>query len=231
MVKLFAVTSRYSCREKMWRLIAAASLTLALSACGGGGSSGNVNSTPPPPTQFTSFTNVAANTSTVISGSTREGTAVVSSSGAILPSGVSDPTEGSGSVTFSVNAQRQTTSLSVNGGSSSVSFNSSSTVTPFVDTNGRAIATGLSNASGSDQALYADPYVLGFDYQSFGVWGTGLVPGSTARIGAISAGSRTGAASVPTAGSATFNGGVGGIYVDNAGIAFRYGAYATYDVN
>jgi hypothetical protein len=79
--------------------------------------------------------------------------------------------------------------------------------------------------------LYADPYVLGFDYQSFGVWGTGLVPGSTARIGAISAGMRTAATAVPASGNATFNGGVGGIYVDNTGSSFRYGASATFGVN
>jgi hypothetical protein len=99
------------------------------------------------------------------------------------------------------------------------------------DSTGRVVAAGLSNSSGSDQAIYADPYALGFDYQSFGVWGTGLVSGSTGRYGAISAGAQTSAASVPTSGSANFNGAAGGIYVDTAGTAYRYGAYATFAVN
>lgn len=212
-------------------VLCVAASSLALAACGGGGGSG-VGSTPtPPPAQFTSFTNVPANTSTTVTGTTREGTVAVSATGTLPPSGVSNPTEGIGNVTFTVNSQRQATALSVTGTSSSVSFNSSSTVVSLVDRNGRPVGVAISNSTGSDQAIYADPYVVGFDYQSFGVWGSGLVAGSTGRYGAISVGAETSASAVPTTGSVTFNGAAGGIYIDPAGIAFRYGAYATFGVN
>lgn len=204
-----------------------------LSACGGGGSSGGgVNSTPtPPPAQFTSFSNVAANTTNTISGSTREGTLAVSSTGTIPVNSISTPTEGTGTVRWTVDGQRATTSLSVAGTSSSVSFNTSSTIINFYDSTGRFVAQGLSNSTGSDQAIYAEPSALGFDYQSFGVWGSGLVAGSTGRYGAISAGAPTSASAVPTSGSVNFNGVAGGIYVDPNGTAYRYGAYAVFAVN
>lgn len=214
-------------------VLCVAASSLALAACGGGGGSGGgVGSTPtPPPAQFTSFTNVPANTSTTVSGTTREGTVAVSATGTLPLSGVSNPTEGTGNVTFTVNSQRQATALSIAGASSSASFNSSSIYASLLDRNDRPVGVIVSNSSGSDQAIYADPYVLGFDYQSFGVWGSGLVPSSTGRYGAISVGAETSAATVPTTGNVTFNGFAGGIYVDVNGASYRYGANATFGVN
>lgn len=191
-----------------------------------------MNSTPPPvssPAQFTTFAAVQANTPTSASGITREGTVRVESTGAVLQSGVSTPTEGSGSINFTLNGSRLLTALQISGAQSSVSFNASNANSAPLILNGLPVAALLSNGSGSEQAIFADPYVLGFNHQTFGVWGTGLVAGASGRYGAMSAGNRTNAASVPTAGNVTYRGVAGGIYTDGA--QSRYAADATFLVN
>lgn len=212
-----------------------ATICVLTTACGGGGGDGSVNSTPPPPPPpfFTSFSAVQPNSTVTANGSSLEGTMAVSSSGFIPPATVSTPSETSSSIRFTTDAQRFTSSVSLTGSNSSVSFPSLSTaiVNSFTDTAGKVVATGVSNSSRSDQLLFADPYSLGFNYQTFGVWGTGIVAGQTARYGAVSGGAVTTANAVPTSGTANFNGFIGGIYLDTAGEGFRYGANAAFAVN
>jgi hypothetical protein len=93
------------------------------------------------------------------------------------------------------------------------------------------VATALSNSSGSNQAIYVDPYAVGFNYQSYGVWGSNIVAGSGGRYGAISAGATTAASSIPTSGTTTFRGSLAGIYVDTNGITYRYAAIAAFVTN
>lgn len=218
--------------QKAHTLIVAMPLTLSLCACGGGGAGGSVNSTPPPissPTQFSTFAAVQANTPTSASGITREGLVTIESTGAILQSGVTTPTEGTGTVNFTLDGSRQATALQINGSQSRVSFNASNANSAPLILNGLPVAALLSNSSGSEQAIFADPYVLGFNHQTFGVWGTGLVAGATGRYGAMSVGNRTNAESVPTVGNVTYRGVAGGIYTDGA--QFRYAADAIFVVN
>jgi hypothetical protein len=85
------------------------------------------------------------------------------------------------------------------------------------------------NSTGSEQAAWLDPYVAGFNYQSFGVWGTGLVAGSTGRYGVASVGAATAASAIPTSGTAVFRGIAAGIYTEGA--VSRYAANATFNVN
>lgn len=212
-------------------LIGSALVFSLLSACGGGGggSAGGVNSTPtPPPASFSSFAAVQAGTSISIAGDTREGSLRIDNTGAILQSDVATPTEGTGSATFTLNSARQLSGLTLSGAQSNVVFDSSS-YSETLYRNGLPVAAVVYNASGSNQALFGDPYVLGFNYQTFGVWGTGLVRGQTGKFGAISVGSKTSASSVPTTGSVTYRGYAGGIYTDGA--IYRYAADATFNVN
>lgn len=205
-----------------------AASAFSLSACGDSGSGGGVVSTPAP-VQFTSFASVQAGTATSVGGITREGTVSIDPTGAVLQSGVSTPVEGSGSATFTLNASRQVTGLSIAGSQSSVSFTPSNSTSISLTLNNRPLATAVYNATGSDQAIFGDPYVLGFNYQTFGVWGTGLVNGSTGRFGATSVGSRTAASSIPTTGTVNYRGYAGGIYTDGA--KYRYAADANFVVN
>jgi hypothetical protein len=58
--------------------------------------------------------------------------------------------------------------------------------------------------------LFANPYVLGWNYQSFGVWS--LAASGTA-LAAASYGAATPASAVPSNGSASFTGKLGGLYI------------------
>lgn len=64
--------------------------------------------------------------------------------------------------------------------------------------------------------LAANPYVLGWNYQSFGVWDS-AVAGLPRFFGGTSFGSATPAAAVPTSGAATFTGKLAGLYVSPGG--------------
>ena len=202
-----------------------------LSACGGGSTGGGVNSTPTPPApvQFSNFSAIQTGASTAVSGITREGSVTVSSTGAILESGVTTPTVGTGSATFTLNSARQITGLGIAGAQSNVTFNASNSTSSSLLLNNQAVATSVYNSTGTDQALYGDPYVLGFNYQTFGVWGTGLVAGGTGKFGAMSVGAPTSASAVPTTGSVTYHGYAGGVYT--AGAIWRYAANATFNAN
>ncbi len=73
--------------------------------------------------------------------------------------------------------------------------------------------------------LIANPYDLGWNYQSFGVWnqfGTG-----DGTVGATSFGTATPGSSVPTNGAATFSVKLAGLYISPAG----QGSIATADLN
>jgi hypothetical protein len=71
------------------------------------------------------------------------------------------------------------------------------------------------NAASSDTGLIANPYVLGWDYQSFGVWNSQA--GASGSIRASSFGAPTPASALPTTGSATFSGKVAGVYISPQG--------------
>jgi hypothetical protein len=72
--------------------------------------------------------------------------------------------------------------------------------------------------------VVANPYKLGWDYQSFGAWES--VSGGGTVLRASSFGAATPAAAVPSAGTATFTGKLGGMYVSPGG----QGAIASADL-
>ena len=72
-------------------------------------------------------------------------------------------------------------------------------------------------SAASSIAIVANPYVAGWDYQSFGVWNTQAPGGDGGTIGAHSFGAATPASAVPLSGTATFAGKLDGLYVSPAG--------------
>lgn len=72
--------------------------------------------------------------------------------------------------------------------------------------------------------VVANPYKLGWDYQSFGAWES--VGGGDSALRAGSFGAATPAAAVPSTGNATFTGKLGGMYVSPGG----HGAMASADL-
>jgi hypothetical protein len=67
--------------------------------------------------------------------------------------------------------------------------------------------------------LVADPAAMGFEFQTFGIWASGLDTG-TGRAGAASFGRATPVSSLPVAGNATYIGQATGLYLDPDGMSF-----------
>jgi hypothetical protein len=76
-----------------------------------------------------------------------------------------------------------------------------------------------------DIELAANPFVLGWEYQSFGVWDT--APGDFRTFGGTSFGAPTPGSRVPTTGTHTFNGKLAGFYMPPSGL----GSLATADLS
>jgi hypothetical protein len=173
-----------------------------------GGCSGNNNH------EFVSFATLAKPGTTQMPAITTE--ASHSSAAPAQHANTLSPTsDGTGTVTLTVDSAGFVTALTINGTQSSVSFNS--TNGDLLRSNfgvGRAVS-----ANGQNIAVAADPIAQGFNYQTFGAWMTGLGTGSGS-AGAFSAGAVTPVASMPTIGTATYNGTAGGIYVDSSGNTF-----------
>ena len=77
----------------------------------------------------------------------------------------------------------------------------------------------IESADGTKYALMADPILSGWEYQSFGIWTTGLGTGS-GTYGSASVGWPTPAGSIPTSGSATYFGYAGGRHVASDGSSY-----------
>lgn len=72
-------------------------------------------------------------------------------------------------------------------------------------------------ANSSSRAIVSNPKSLAWDYQSFGVWETGL-NADNGSYGAVSLGAPTAGSAIPATGSANFAGKVVGSYVDGNGL-------------
>jgi hypothetical protein len=80
--------------------------------------------------------------------------------------------------------------------------------------------------------LVANPYALGWNYQSFGAWNGPDVVGIYRRsIGAVSFGAASPVDAVPTVGAAKFTGKLGGLYVSPTGQGSLAAADVTVDAN
>lgn len=197
------------------------SAPLILAACGGGGGGGGAgsSSTLAP---FVKWSSVAAGSTYVISGDSMQGTYTWNSSG-------SGAVAGAGTVSAITRGSQQS------GATFTETFNSSGIVQSVriqtasgtdisfargTDTFGVLLINNDINAVVSaDQTRYAlapEPTAMGWEYQSFGIWVTGAGTGS-GTYGAASIGAATPGGSVPTTGTATYNGYTGGRYVASDG--------------
>lgn len=86
--------------------------------------------------------------------------------------------------------------------------------------------TGAVTDNGEDAIAVADQEALGFEYQTFGSWATGIDTGS-GKVGVFSVGAETQVANIPTSGTAEFQGKAAAHYVDENGTLDSMGADAT----
>lgn len=201
---------------------------MGLSACASGGGGAPSSPTPPPPPPgFTSWSAVKPPATVTVPGLSQEITYTANANGTTTvspPSPVMDST-----FVETLDASGATTALKLQNASRTVSFDTANGDTiGHVKSDPRLLA-----ATSADQARIAvasDPAQFGWDYQSFGVWETGVGTG-TGSAGASSVGALTNGASIPTSGSATFTGAVGALYLDPAGVDHLVGANLTVNVD
>jgi hypothetical protein len=82
-----------------------------------------------------------------------------------------------------------------------------------------------------DVGVIANPYALGWNYQSFGAWNDHATGFANGIMGATSYGAATPAQSVPASGAATFSGKLGGLYVSPEGLGSMAVAELTVGAN
>jgi hypothetical protein len=224
----------------------AAAMACALTACagggggGGGGSPGGGGGVIVPPAayngvtggNFTSWSAITApSTVTAVgvaremtySGSNSTGVTTLGAPSAVLNAAFSQTFNANGSyASFSVGHQNRTITFSAAGGDG-ITFGTLGGIDVIVTT----------DANDTKFGLAIDPIDRGWNYQSFGMWGTEAVTGTTFNgvLGASSVGKTTNGDQIPTTGSATFNGVIAGVYVTQGGDADTLGGPLTVSVN
>ena len=211
------------------KLLCALALALVLSACGGGGGGGGSSGGGVVVTPFTGFSYLQPNTTVfaaaaystdVTYNSNIVNGYVTSKSAPTVASGTAGSTSGVGA-TETLNGSTLATSLNITSGAGtnatwSISAGDSLTNVTY---NSSTVAVYALNAARTNEALYVYGPGMGWSYQTYGVWITGEGTGA-GNAGAMSVGSFTPTAGIPSTGSATFTGTSGGVYVAATGQPF-----------
>lgn len=206
--------------KHQYTVVAATIVSAFLSACGGGGGSGGTVPTTPTATPFTSWSAVPNGSTIGVPGISQEVTWTgVPVTGPVTS--ISTPTAvdtATSSFTETLDSSGVVTKVVITSPTGSVTFD-----TAAGDTIGYLVMAPMIsaavNSAETSLALAADPGAQGWNYQSFGVWETGMGTGS-GRAGVMSVGAPTTGSSIPTSGTATFIGALGGMYVDATGDNF-----------
>ena len=185
-----------------------------LTACGGGGGGGGVGVTVTP---FASWSAVLPGSTVAASGDSQQGTysyntgtgKITATSVGVQQSGATFTERFSATPPYLAQTVRFQTASGTD-----ISFTRG--VDTFGTLNINTYFWFVESADGARNAIMADPVQTGWEYQSFGIWTTGVDTGSGTH-GAASAGSPTPAGSIPTSGSATYGGYAGGRHVDSDG--------------
>lgn len=202
--------------NKKSKSISLVTISLLLSACGGGGGGGTVPTTPPSPT-FTSWSAVQPNSTVTVNGLSSEfNTTVDPNTGLATNVGTPSAVSVNSSITTTFDANLLLTRVDVTTPTTTLSFNEAAGDF-IVDVSPEVI--GALTSTGTAAAIFANPFGLGWNYQTFGVWEvqTGVNTGTN---GAMSVGAPTPGSSIPTIGSANFTGSAGGEYVNANGEAY-----------
>jgi hypothetical protein len=207
-------------------------LILALAACngdGGGGGGGGA-------TKFTSFSAVVAGEDTEMEAETRVANYTANQAGQVTSVGASEMKDGT--FTFALDNLGDFTKARLSippppgpglGSETNISFDTADGDTIILGALVDPVATGyyvaLEGAAGllapppDEFAVISDHNLMGFEYQSYGVWLNGLDAGMGVAA-AMTAGAATPALGIPVGGVAVYDGSSTGLYVDPAGDTF-----------
>jgi hypothetical protein len=178
------------------------SLSLMLAACNGGDGGGTAS--------FTSWSSIQPNSTVVAQGMSQEDDGI-----GPLPSSVTSTV----SMTFDANRALSELILPT---STTRTFNNFDAFA----IQGWEFLEATNSTDLNTRAVIADPFLIGYEYQTFGVWETQSA--STSIVGAFSAGAPTPVTNIPTVDGAGFTGNHTGIYF--AADGFRYYAFGGVDV-
>lgn len=186
------------------------------SSGGGGGGGGGGTSTVP----FSNWDNIQPNT-TVQAAGTGNYVTWGGSGGAVTSLSGNTRTVSTWEGTYDSNRQLVALTIDTGFGSSKVTFDKRLGDTLGLITNGplSGYASVAIKANGSAIGIAAEPAPVGWKYQSYGVWVTGIT-GTSGTIGAASVGNRTAVVSLPGTGNAIFSGNAGGFYIDPQGTPY-----------
>ena len=189
------------------RKISILAATLLLSACGGGGG-GSVSPPGSAVITFTSWRDDVAGKTIEVKGGGKQ-VSYDYQAGAI--SKVTEQGYGAVTAYFTFDAGSNLTHLTLASSVTEADFGGGQISTLSKDNDF------VTAKSSSGEAIISNPASTYWDYQSFGVWETGLDTPSGGEYGAMSVGRTTADMDIPTTNSATFTGKVVGSYVDIAG--------------
>lgn len=205
---------------KMFYAWVVLSCALLLIGCVGGGSGGGGSSSSggggsAVVKNFQSWAQVDPNTEYEMKGFSLDGNYTSDPSTLAVISATNPTLSKKSSVVFSMDNSGLLTNLDINTSTTSVSFSQDNgdsffghPTLPIVE---------VYSADLSRESFAVDPLVVGWDYQTFGVWLTGLDTGS-GTAGSVSAGAPTAVSGIPVSGTATYQGLSGGLYVDSTGV-------------
>ncbi len=181
----------------------------ACSSGGGGGGGGD------PIRQFTSWDDINPGETVVINGEVKFADYTANLQTGVATIGTTQITAAEVKLTYENNGNLER--VDIDAGGASVDFDENQGDDIDLVLRFGNLVGGAVSANGEEVGLWAEPVGLGFNYQTFGVWFTGL--GTGAGIAAVgSFGAKT--ANVPTVGTVTYNGGAAGFALDAAGIPY-----------
>ncbi len=192
-------------------------LPILISACAGGGNSSSTSSAST--NAFTSWSaTIAANAPvSFTSGSTST----------MALDGTFAQTDADGSATLALGGNGIFSSISASTPTNSVVFNAAngdSLQSGFFQTSTIAL-----NKSETTIGVFTNPTYYGFEYQTYGAWGS--YGNATTSANAISVGSATPVTGIPATGSYVFNGGASGYYTDPTKFSYVTNANMTATVS
>lgn len=202
------------------KILSAVALAISLDGCGGGGGGVGGGAIPSAvkTTPFTSYPAITYPSTIVAPGYTQQTS--YTEFGGIVTSPSTPSTFASGaSFTESLNSSRQLTSLTmISASGTTISLSTAKGDTLAVATVLPTVLTSYSKNL-QNQIWGVSMSLAGWNYQSFGVWETGVGAGS-GTMGAMTFGAETSPALIPTTGTYTFSGVADGIYTNSAGKLF-----------
>lgn len=204
------------------RAIAVVAASLLLNACGGGGGGGG-GVLP----AFTSWSAVQPGSTVVATGVSQETTYTYDPAGGqVVDVGAPSPVSTASTVTMAFDSAGDLSKFTLLTPTSKLDLGA------FVDLGAGVIVAANSSDPNliTEVALIADPYYLGYEYQSFGIWETQVT--STDAVGGVfSVGAPTAGSAIPTTGAASFAGNLAGSYIDPDGLLWFAFAEVSVDAN